>query len=373
MTALAQYVRLEAPGIYFDGETARPREVVLKFGDASLIILAMDDMPIGHWSLSGLREIGEAAGAVTLSPGFDDDERLTIEDEDMIAAIREVCADLRQARPETSRRWRKTILWTGGAVASVYLILFHIIPALSDQLAHLLPPEAEVALGENMIEQVAPIFAKDGEPRFCSTPGGDKALAKMVERLIGGASLYVPLRVHVLDHNTENAFAFPGGQIVLFRGLLKKADGPEMVAGVLAHEIGHVAARDPTRLAIRAAGSAGLLGLILGDFTGATGAVALSEALIRSSYRRQAEAEADDFAAAILAERGLPTTPLADFFLKLRDRSGEPTGLLSHLSTHPDLGMRARAMVASDRIGEGAFDPVLSDQDWVALKGICDE
>ena len=296
MTALAQYERLEASGRYFDGETARAREVVVKFGDASLIILSLDDVPITHWSLAGLRDISQKGAGLTLTPDIDSDERLVVEDAEMVGAIAAVCPDLRKARKVSGRSWGRIGFWAAAALGSVYLIVFHLVPALSDQMASLIPPEAEVTLGEKMVDQFAALLTEEGEPRFCSTRAGTRALAAMASRLESAAGAHVPLRVRVLDHPMVNAFALPGGQVVVFRGLLRAAESPEEVAGVLAHEIGHVVARDPTRLTLRSAGTAGLLGLLLGDFTGATATVAVSEAMLRSGYQREAEAAADSFA-----------------------------------------------------------------------------
>ena len=372
MTALAKYELLEAPGRYFDGETARGRDVVVKFGDASLVVMNHDDLPITHWSLAGVRDLSDGRGALALTPDFDSDERLTIDDVDMIAAIRAVCPDLTAARPAMRRRWPRVAFWAAAALGSIYVMVFHLVPALADQMATLIPPEAEIAMGEKMSEEFADLLSP-GEARFCSSPAGDQALAAMTARLEGAAASHVPLTVRVLDHRMVNAFALPGGQIVIFRGLLRRADTPEEVAGVLAHEIGHVVARDPTRLTLRSAGSAGLLGLLLGDFTGATVTVALSEALLRSGYQREAEAEADAFAARLFAAEKLPTGPFAGFFRKLKDDGAEPGGLLSHLSTHPDLAGRAEATEAADTVGDRPFTPVLSDQEWVALRNICQE
>ena len=373
MTALAQYERLEAPARYFDGETARARGVIVKFGDASLIVVNYDDLPITHWSLAGVRDLSQKGGGLTLTPDFDSDERLVIEDPDMVEAIRKVCPDLRSGRQISARSWRKIGFWAAAAIGSVYLIMFHIVPSLADQMATLIPPEAEIAMGEEMVAQFAELLTEDDEPRFCSTPAGDAALATMTARFEGGAGAHVPLTVRVFDHEMINAFALPGGQIVLFNGLLQEADGPEEVAGVLAHEIGHVVALDPTRLTLRSAGTAGLLGLILGDFTGATVTVALSEALLRSGYQREAEAQADVFATDLLSGQGLPTGPFAGFFDKLREKVGDTPELLTHLSTHPDLAGRAAAARARDIIGGRTFQPTLSDQQWVALKNICGE
>lgn len=373
MTALAKYQLLEAPGRYFDGESARPRDVVVKFGDATLMILDMDDMPITHWSLAGLRDLssGDDGEGLSLTPDIDGDERLAVDDPEMAAAIRTVCPDLRKRPRVRSSRLRKVMFWSVAALGSLYLIIFHLVPALSDRLAMLIPPEAEIAMGEEMVEQFADLLTEGDGPQFCSSPNGDKALARMVARLSTGSELHVPLTVRVLDHKMVNAFALPGGQVVLFRGLLRKADSPEEIAGVLGHEIGHVIARDATRITLRSAGSAGLLGLLLGDFTGATVTIALSEAILRSGYQREAETQADLYAAALLSEKNLPTAPLADFFLKLKEMSGDAPSLLSHLSTHPDLQGRADFTRAADTVGDAPFEPVLTDQEWVALRNIC--
>ncbi|MEL6795095.1 MAG: M48 family metallopeptidase, partial [Pseudomonadota bacterium] len=278
-----------------------------------------------------------------------------------------------RGKATSGRSWRKVAIWTALAVGSIYAIVFHLVPNLADQMATLIPPEAEVTMGEKMVDQFTGFFVEEDQEPFCSTPQGDAALAAMTARFEAAAGAHVPLTVRVLDHGMVNAFALPGGQIVFFRGLLKEASTPEEAAGVLAHEIAHVYARDPTRLTLRSAGTAGLIGLLLGDFTGATVTVALSEALLRSGYQREAETAADDFANRLLTEQGLPTTPFANFFDKLAAEVGETPELLSHLSTHPELAGRAAAARAADRIGDAPFTPVLSDQEWVALQNICDD
>lgn len=371
MTALARYELLEAEGRYFDGETAAAVEVIVKFGDSSLMVLDRRETPVTHWPLASLRALKTAGDGLTLIPDHGPNERLTVTDPDMIGAIREVCPDLSRSAPAPRGQRRKVLFWTATALASVYLLIFHIIPALSNQLAELIPPEAEVAMGEDMVDEFAAILTGFKDPEYCSTPSGDAALAAMTGRLARGADSHVPLTVRVLKHEMVNAFALPGGQVVLFSGLIDSADTPEEVAGVLAHEIGHVVARDPTRLTLRSAGSAGLLGVLLGDFTGAGATVLLAEALLTTGYQREAEAEADDFAIALLNRQGLPTAPLAGFFMKVKELGADAPEWLTHLSTHPDLDARAEAARAADSVGEGAFRPVLTDQQWVALQGIC--
>lgn len=371
MTALPQYDLLEAEGRYFDGEVAAPRDVIVKFGDASLMILDTDDMPVTHWPLATLRNVAGAGAALSLTPDQSGAERLSVDDPVMIEALRAVCPDLDARRPTPRKRWRKIAIWGAAALVSVYLIIFHLIPSLSDQMAELIPPDAEIAMGETMSDQFAQLITGFENPRFCTNPDGARALAHLTTRLTPSGGVHVPLTVRVLDHKIANAFALPGGQIIISRGLLTLATTPEEVAGVLAHEIGHVVNRDPTRLTLRSAGVAGILGVLLGDFTGAGATVLLSEALLSTGYQRDAERAADEFAIRLMAEKNLPTTPFAAFFLKLAKKTGETPALLTHLASHPDLRGRAANATAADTIGDNPFEPALSDQQWVALRGIC--
>ncbi len=61
----------------------------------------------------------------------------------------------------------------------------------------------------------------------------------------------------------------------------------------------------------------------------------------------------------------------AGFFTKLREKYGEMDGILKLIASHPGLDGRAERAAAADLIGDDTYEPVLSDQDWVALRGIC--
>ncbi len=373
MTALAKYAKLEAEARYFDGASAQPRNVVLCFGERSLVIMEFNEVVLAHWPLASLRAVGlRRDSAVQLVPQRDSDERLVLSDRQMLDAIGEVCPDLYR-RPVDRKGVRRAVLWAGGAVASLALIVFVLVPALAGQLALLIPPERERQLGDAVVDQLQTLLSLGGggRPVICDTPSGVEALERMAARLNADPRLPYPLRVGVLDHGMLNAIALPGGRILIFRGLLEAAGNPEEVAGVLAHEIGHVVYRDPTREALRAAGTAGILGLLLGDVFGASIVVVATDAVVNANYRRDAETRADETAYSLLAEAGLPSRPFADFFDKMRKKYGDTEGILKLIAGHPGLEGRAQRAAAADRIGEGTYEPVLSDQDWVALRGIC--
>jgi Putative Zn-dependent protease, contains TPR repeats len=248
-------------------------------------------------------------------------------------------------------------------------MLFLLLPAMADRLAARLPPGGEAALGETTLAQVRRAFGGGTPLAACEEPAGRAALEAILARLGPPPELGYPLTVTVLDHPMVNAAALPGGQVLVFRGLIEAAEAPEEVAAVIAHEIGHVAARDPTRMALRSAGSVGVLGLVLGDFAGGTLILLLTDRLIDAQYAQGAERAADAYAVARLEAAGIPPDALAGFFRRLAEEQGERAGLVRHLMSHPSLTERIAATE-----GEGATpaEPLLAEEGWAALRSICD-
>lgn len=360
---------------YFDGKSARSHAVEVRldarFGAQVLVVEGYGTDEI-LWPTSELREMTEQARdeGIVLSLGQDGIARLIVPHGEKEDLIRSVSPNLGK-RQVSRRMWRNIGIWAGGAVAAVLLIMFVIVPGLANTLAGMLPVEREVAIGNQAIRQISRFLGGTEENLTCTGGEGQKALEKMTARLVARQQIDYPLDVRVFDHGMVNAFAVPGGHVVLFDGLLKAAASPEEVAGVLAHELGHVVNRDPTRLTLRTAGSVGILGMVFGDFAGGALALVLAEQLISASYSQDAESEADRFAHETLAAAELPTEPLALFFQKLKDKYGDSEGIMSHLASHPDLGGRAAAARAADTVGEAGFEPILTEAEWTALKAIC--
>lgn len=358
--------------MWFDGQSSRPNPVIVRFGEATLTLSGADDVPLAHWALASLRTLPDQSDGkrLVLVPAPDSDERLVLSDAEMIAAIRTVCPDLNRHRaPKGS--WRRLIIWGGGAVASVLLIVFVIVPALAERMAVLIPPAQEEALGEQVLAQVSRVFGQFNQVRTCDNPEGLAALDKMSARLAPHYESHVPVKVQILDHPMVNAFAVPGGYVVLMRGLIEGAENPEEVAAVLAHEIGHVIHRDPTRLTLRSAGSAGILSMLIGDVLGGAAIAIMTDAVINASYTRAAEEEADNAAHRIMTGAELPLEPMAGFFERLSGGTPGPSGVLSHLATHPDLLGRAEAAREADIIGDTRYVPILDAEEWQALRRIC--
>jgi Zn-dependent protease with chaperone function len=148
----------------------------------------------------------------------------------------------------------------------------------------------------------------------------------------------------------DNAFALPGGRIVMTDGMVEAARKhqlpDEALIGVLAHEIGHVLHRHTTRMVVEQGVLNIGLGLALGDVSTL---VSFSGSLLTGlAYRRNHETESDCFAIALMREAGLPTAPMADLLLKIEDAPPQAANNAwwSMLSSHPETPERARAMKA---------------------------
>jgi predicted Zn-dependent protease len=206
----------------------------------------------------------------------------------------------------------------------------------------------------------------------CIDAAGVAALERLTERL-SKASPVTTFDVRVYDWPLMNAFAVPGGEIVLARGLLDKAESPDEVAGILAHEMGHGIELHPETAIIRSIGLAAAAEVMMGG----TGGGSLANAglvLAQLGYSRSAERQADQWALELLKGSGIGSKGLADFFARVIATEGDdqtPAGAanpLGWLRTHPPAAERAAAI---RRQAEYPASPALDARSWQALKTIC--
>lgn len=367
------------PAIYFDGHTAQRHPVfvsVSRDGRGLSIDLQSPGGTPMLWPLDRLRSLADQARAdsltLTLHADSDDETprdpaRLVVNDPNLQAWLRLSAPSLKKRdvrRGTVTKIVRRFAL----AAASIGIIVFVILPRMSDYLADRMPLETEVRFGEAVISQMERFLGGREGSLVCTGGGGKAALDRLAQRLTEGQDLKYELKLSVLNHPMVNAFAAPGGHVVILRGLLDKADNAEEVAAVLAHEIGHVEARDPTRLMLRAAGSAGIVSIVLGDVSGGTVIGILGDQLLQTSYTRAAEKAADAFAIAMLNRAAISSEPFGDFFDKLAKLEG--IAIPEYFSSHPSSANRAERAKENAR-NQGITKPALSTSDWQALKKIC--
>jgi predicted Zn-dependent protease len=172
----------------------------------------------------------------------------------------------------------------------------------------------------------------------------------------------------VINAPIVNAIALPGGQVLLFSGLIHFAAGPNEVAGVLAHEFGHIEFDHPMQLMVERGARAFLVGLLLGDVFGGSAVAGVADAALNARFSQAAERAADARAVQLLDGAGLDIGPFGIFFERMGNQRGQGDSAMSFLNSHPPSEERARLIAAAPRGGR----PALDEREWAALNGICD-
>ncbi|MBO0722525.1 MAG: M48 family metalloprotease [Blastocatellia bacterium] len=199
--------------------------------------------------------------------------------------------------------------------------------------------EKEVALGRQLSKEV------DRSSRFVTDPVVNEYVNRVGQNLVLHSDAKLPFTIKVVDSNEINAFALPGGFLYVNRGLLEAADNEAEVAGVLSHEIAHVAARHGIEQASKSEllryGSLPLIffGGIGGYIVQQVASFALPLTYLK--FSRGAEKEADRLGAQYMWASGYDPTALISFFEKLQTQEkAKQSTLLRVFSTHPLTGDR---------------------------------
>ena len=358
------------PAIYFDGTCSARNDVLVEAGAAGLRIFSAGRHLLDEWLYAELRRQAAPDGVLRLGRNGETLlARLEVRDAALAAAIEDRAVTLDRGGVAERKLRRKVVILSLAAVVSLILTAIVGVPVLATRLTPLIPVAVEQKLGNAVDSQIrATLDTKHlGAGFVCGTgpngAAGQAALDKLVGRLKTAAALPYPLRVDVVRRADFNAFALPGGHIYVFQGLIDRAQAPDELAGVLAHEIGHVAHRDGTRTVLQAAGLSFLFGMMLGDFVGGGAVVIAAKTVLRSSYSRQAEASADTYSVVLMRRVGGDPRALATILARVMAEKDEGIKILAD---HPDTKDR---IVAINAVAPaGATTPLLGAADWAAAQ-----
>lgn len=350
------------PTIFFDGVSSRRRQVTLTLGDA-LGIVEAGGTPV-RWAYDDIRRADSPAGvlrlACTTAPPL---ARLEIRDLALAEELASRCMRLDEHRT-TRRGVAKIVGWSMAAAVSIVCVVLFGVPLAADRLAPLVPKPIERRIGDASEVQVKTIFGRGS----CNDPAGQAAFSKLVNRLRDAAGLDDDaMTAGVLPTAVPNAFALPGGKVYVLNGLLDKAESPDELAGILAHELGHLKHHDNMRGLIYNGGTSFLIGLLFGDVTGSSAVIFASRSVVEASYSREAETAADSFAIEIMHKLGRSPKPAAELMFRITGKEGGSGFTI--LASHPLTEDRLARMTREDRPASGP--PLLTDKEWHALKGIC--
>lgn len=287
---------------------------------------------------------GFNSSQLALAWAAEEGEHMLVLEPQAAAAFRDVAPVALQQRLQPAqavqRRTERRFRWGIGALVVILtlpLVALAAFIAWADPLAgwvvKRIPPAIEKQLGEAVLAQTR------AQGRMVEAGPAYDAVQTIARRLTRPDEA---MRFYLADRPEINAFAAPGGVVVVNTGLLKAADSADEVAGVLAHEIAHLELRHGLRQLVKVAGLRVMVAAVLGDYGQLVGwGVQLTEL----KFSRDAESEADARGLARLAEARIDPVGMASFLAKLEKEAGQGA-LPALLSTHPPNRERLEALSA---------------------------
>jgi predicted Zn-dependent protease len=345
---------------YYDGLVALRRPARVELGAAELNI----DM-VGRatliWPYAGLRFDADGSYGEPVRIEHGSAEALVIESHDFVEALRQHGV-ARRAIPLDLRRWPAVLICCIAIAAIASTLYAWGVRLASEEAARFMPASMEKRLGNAVVRIMAPERAR------CPDSAGQ--LQRVVDRLQAATGSKQQFQVIYVNQGIVNAFAAPGGYIVVFRGLLDQAESAEEFAGVLAHEMQHVLLKHSTRALAREFSGRALFSLMAIDSGGTPTAIQASVRLANLSYQRSDEEAADLQGAALLARAHMNSGGLATILRRLASSSPSSGSALAYLSNHPATEDRIDALEAETRkYNQGAS--LMSPDEWSSARDVC--
>ncbi|HEY4039839.1 MAG TPA: M48 family metallopeptidase [Burkholderiaceae bacterium] len=342
MSADPTSTRSAVPAVFYDGVRSLPLAVGLQM-DPDGIVLRGESLERRYaWTHARVSERLQHAPRVIR---FTDGGVCEVADQPALDASLASVGYQDSWVARSTRRWSHVLGALALLLGTVFCAFRWGLPLAADRIARRTPPAIEARVGAQAVKIV--------EQQF----GRSKLSADQSERARRVFESIVPkdgrdFRLVLVDGGSvgANAFALPGGTVVVTDQLIELAPDDAALAGVLAHEIGHVEHRHLVRQVISGSVVGAVITVIAGDVSGVI--VALPAALANLSYSRDMEREADAYAVDLLKRKGIPIGPFADLLQRLQTthRAGEESGWARYLQTHPNTGDRVAAIrAAQDR------------------------
>jgi predicted Zn-dependent protease len=356
---------------YLDGKTAARRPATVELTPSGLEVKTEDGGTF-RWAFHEIRQTqGSYQGEpVRLERGRELTEAVVIPDTDFLTELHRRVPDLGMRFHNPARRSLRlqlTILAALSAAGLSVAVYLWGIPAFASILTPFVPITWEERLGNSVAEGFAP------PDKRCGDPDRLQPIRQIVTTLTAPLSRQpYPINVIIVNEPVLNAFALPGGTIVLYRRLIEKTDAPEELAGVLAHELQHVLKRHTTRAMLQQASSAVLIAAVTGDASGAM-AYGLNSAQVIGAlrYSRQNEEEADVEGMKMILDAGIDPAGMILFYERLKKEGPDLPEALGFLSTHPATGDRIEKLRAIGRQSGRRPVKLLPQLDWKEYRNLC--
>ncbi len=338
MTALKKYQRLECPGLWRETPQDQRREVQVRFGDATLILIdPKSGTALSHWSLPAIERVNRSDEPPLFAPGAESSESLELTDPDMVAALDTVRAAVKAATARPGRL--RGLILAGTALVLVAGGAFWLPGALVTHTASVVPLALRAEIGQYALDDLARVT---GAP--CDNQLGLQALAGLADRVFGPVDTPI---LYVLPEGVDQPLHLPGDVIILPRALIESANGPEAAAGAALVERLRARANDPMIPVLNHAGLRATFQLLTTTELPVEALRGYGEAMLRADLLALPDAT---LITAFEAAQ-VPATPYA-------------------MAVDPQNAQMIR-LAADDPYKGLAPTPLIPDESWVALQGIC--
>lgn len=261
---------------------------------------------------------------------------LIIEGNDAAKFITEMKEELEKPwyRKSGSKEWGRNLLLLFGILGILFLLYLLLVPRLSEAMASKVSVQTEAKLGDAVYNAMGiSVFE-------------DSAKSRLLNEFFATMNVKSDYKINITAVNQDvvNAFALPGGRIVVYEALLRKLDSYPELAALLSHEFTHVNNRHSTKSIFRQLGSRIFLALLFGKM-GSVTSVLISQAdnLKSLTYSRKLEKEADMQGAELLIKRNIDPRGFIGLFNRLKE-STTAGSLPEFLASHPDIDKRIESI-----------------------------
>ncbi len=372
--------KFQFSGSLFDGKSAQKQPVRIELTPYH-IALTLPGQSAVNWPYSEIRWAAETIPFHIEHQLNTPDERmetLVVEDPDFYENCRRIAPEeFSRTTTKISFNWK--ILSAGiFSLVLFFYAAYKIVPNyLVDQLVDKIPVEWEEALGDGVLSA----FPVDKNP----DPKVIALLTDILRLLKQSKPEETPynLKIFILPTEQINALALPGGNIIVFEGLLKIADSPEELAGVLAHEAQHIFLKHSTRGILRNLASGMLLTLVLGDANAVMDSVvSIAGQLNTLGFSRKMETEADIKGMELMLDAKINPQGMLSIFKKLlkeelkleENKKNSSTSknakeVFSYLSTHPSAKSRLKKLEKQiEYNSKKLWIPLYPNSNWNEIK-----
>jgi predicted Zn-dependent protease len=257
-------------------------------------------------------------------------EKLIVRDEALLQALKTHLRHHRIAGKPHARVlgsiWTKLTIIAGIIIALLLAAYLWLFPWLGERVAMNFSKEYEISMGEQMYKSISATYKIDTHKT---------ALVNEFYKQLNYKVDY-PIQITVVESGEMNAFAIPGGHIVVYDAILERMKTPEELAALLAHESSHVALRHSLRNIFRSLARKMFLALIIGNESGIISVVVgNADELKGLQYSRALETEADDNGLQLMAKSHINVQGMVRLMQMLQKESSDSPQTPGILSTHP--------------------------------------